>query len=122
MHDDCRRYALSVDFGPRGPTGRGRLDSKLLVLMPPPAIPPSFPCAVELFSVAEPTSFNPRAADPDTGLPRGPDSHENWVWDERKAIAELESREPEVLFVCGSCRNPDQFLRYFTKVFNLRVD
>ena len=61
-------------------------------------------------------------ADPDTGLPGGPASHENWVWDERKVITELESREPEVLFVCGSSRNRDQFLHYFTKVFNLRID
>jgi gluconate kinase len=61
-------------------------------------------------------------ADPVTGLPGGTASHENWVWDERKAVVELERREPEVLFVCGSSRNRDQFLRYFTKVFNLRID
>jgi hypothetical protein len=61
-------------------------------------------------------------ADPDTGLPGGNASHETWVWDQRKAVVELESREPEALFVCGSSRNRDQFLRYFTKVFNLRID
>jgi hypothetical protein len=27
-----------------------------------------------------------------------------------------------VLFVCGSSRNRDDFLTYFTKVFNLRID
>jgi hypothetical protein len=50
--------------------------------------------------------------DPDTGS----------IWDQRKAVSELESPEPEVLFVCGSSRNRDRFLPYFTKVFNLRID
>jgi hypothetical protein len=27
-----------------------------------------------------------------------------------------------VLFVCGSSRNRDRFLPYFTKIFNLRID
>ena len=27
-----------------------------------------------------------------------------------------------MLFVCGSSRNRDQFLSYFTKTFNLRID
>jgi hypothetical protein len=27
-----------------------------------------------------------------------------------------------VLFVCGSSRNRDSFLPYFTKIFNLRID
>ena len=27
-----------------------------------------------------------------------------------------------MLFVCGSSRNRDRFLPYFTKVFNLRID
>ena len=27
-----------------------------------------------------------------------------------------------MLFVCGSSRNRDHFLAYFTKVFNLRID
>jgi gluconate kinase len=61
-------------------------------------------------------------ADPDTGLPGGPVSHHNWMWDQQRALSELESREPEVLFVCGSSRNRDRFLPYFTKVFNLRID
>ena len=43
-------------------------------------------------------------------------------WDEQKALSELERLEPDVLFVCGSSRNRDQFLGYFTKVFNLRID
>ena len=27
-----------------------------------------------------------------------------------------------MLFVCGSSRNRDHFLHYFTKIFNLRID
>ena len=61
-------------------------------------------------------------ADPDTGLPGGPIHHDNWMWDRQKAVSELESLEPEVLFVCGSSRNRDRFLPYFTKTFNLRID
>ncbi len=61
-------------------------------------------------------------ADPDTGLPGGSVHHDNWMWDQHKAASELESPEPEVLFVCGSSRNRDHFLAYFTKVFNLRID
>ncbi|MDA0270030.1 MAG: nucleoside kinase [Chloroflexi bacterium] len=61
-------------------------------------------------------------ADPDTGLPGGPISHDTWMWDRQRAVTELESPEPEVLFVCGSSRNRDHFLPYFTKVFNLRID
>ena len=41
-------------------------------------------------------------ADPDTGLPGGPVSHDNWMWDQQKAVIELESPDPEVLFVCGT--------------------
>jgi thymidylate kinase len=61
-------------------------------------------------------------ADPDTGLPGGPIQHDNWMWDRQKAVSELESPEPEVLFVCGSGRNRDHFAPYFTKIFNLRID
>jgi gluconate kinase len=61
-------------------------------------------------------------ADPDTGLPGGPIHHDNWMWDRQKAVSELESADPEVLFVCGGGRNRDHFLPYFTKVFNLRID
>ena len=61
-------------------------------------------------------------ADPDTGFPGGPIHHDNWMWDRQKAVSELESPEPEVLFVCGSSRNRDHFLPYFTKIFNLRID
>jgi len=43
-------------------------------------------------------------------------------WDEQRALSELESPEPDVLFVCGSSRNRDRFLPYFAKVFNLRID
>ena len=48
-------------------------------------------------------------ADPDT-------------WDHQKALSELESSKPEVLFVCGSSRNRDRLLPYFAKIFNLRID
>jgi broad-specificity NMP kinase len=61
-------------------------------------------------------------ADPDTGLPGGPIHHDNWIWDREKAVSELEDPVPEVLFVCGGSRNRAQFLPYFTKVFNLRID
>jgi len=61
-------------------------------------------------------------AQPGTGLPGGPMHHDNWMWDQQRAISELESAEPEVLFVCGSSRNRDDFLPYFAKVFNLRID
>jgi hypothetical protein len=60
-------------------------------------------------------------ADPDTGLP-GPIGYDTWIWDRQKAVNELESPEPERLFVCGSCRNRDDFLSYFTKIFTLRID
>ena len=61
-------------------------------------------------------------ADPDTGLPGGPVHHDNFMWDRQKAVSELESPEPELLFVCGSSRNRDRFLPYFMKIFNLRID
>jgi gluconate kinase len=61
-------------------------------------------------------------ADPHTGRPGGSVHHDNWMWDQQKAASELESSEPEVLFVCGSSRNRDRFLSYFTRVFNLRID
>jgi hypothetical protein len=38
------------------------------------------------------------------------------MWDKTKAIPALESYDPDVLFVCGSCRNRDEFRPYFTKV------
>jgi len=44
------------------------------------------------------------------------------IWDEQKALRELERPEPDVLFVCGSSGNRDRFLPYFTEVFNLRID
>src|SRR3954452_21360025 len=61
-------------------------------------------------------------ADPDTGLPGGPSRHDTFIWDPEKAVSELQSPEPEVLFVCGSSRNCDRFLAYFTRIFNLRID
>lgn len=62
------------------------------------------------------------SADPVTGLPGGPVGHDNWVWDAQKAVSELENPEPDVLFVCGSSRNRDDFRRYFNRIFNLRID
>ena len=44
------------------------------------------------------------------------------MWDEGRAVAELESDEPDVLFVCGGCKDRDRFLPYFTKVFYLGID
>ena len=61
-------------------------------------------------------------ADPETGLRGGPRRSDNSMWDEQRAVGELESAEPDVLFVCGSSRNRDRFLPYFTAIFNLRVD
>src|SRR6187397_3617843 len=61
-------------------------------------------------------------ADPDTDLPGRPIHYYNSMWDQQKAVNELESPEPEVLFVCGSSRNRDRFLAYFTTIFNLRID
>jgi gluconate kinase len=61
-------------------------------------------------------------ADPNTGLPGGLIGHDSWMWDRQKVVRELESPEPAVLFVCGSSRNRDHFLSYFTKIFNLRID
>ncbi|HEX4526132.1 MAG TPA: hypothetical protein VH108_05265 [Gaiellaceae bacterium] len=51
-----------------------------------------------------------------------PIQSEDSMWDKEKAVSELESPEPDVLFVCGSSRNRDRFLPYFTKIFNLRID
>jgi hypothetical protein len=48
--------------------------------------------------------------------------YRNDLWDEQKALTELENPEPDVLFVCGSSRNRDRFLPYFAEVFNLRID
>ena len=62
------------------------------------------------------------SAHPDTGLPGGPIGHDTWMWDRQRAVSELERPEPDVLFVCGSSRNRDHFLPYFTKIFNLRID
>ena len=61
-------------------------------------------------------------ADPDTDLSGRPIHYESSMWDQQKAVSELESPEPEVLFVCGSGRNRDRFLPYFTNIFNLRID
>src|SRR6476646_12224352 len=61
-------------------------------------------------------------ADPDSGLPGGPIRHDTFLWDAQTAVGELESPEPDVLFVCGSSRNRDRFLSYFTEIFNLRID
>jgi len=61
-------------------------------------------------------------ADPGTGLPGQPVQYNASMWNHQKAVGELEALEPDVLFVCGSSRNRDRFLPYFTKIFNLRID
>jgi hypothetical protein len=48
--------------------------------------------------------------------------HETRMWDEQRTIEELESDEPDVLFVCGGSLKAGRFLPYFTKIFNLRID
>ena len=63
-----------------------------------------------------------RLADPDTSLPGRPIRYSESIWDQQKALSELEDAEPDVLFVCGSSRNRDRFLPYFTAIFNLRID
>ena len=63
-----------------------------------------------------------RRAGPDHGRAGRPVDHDTWIWDEQKALSELESSGPEVLFVCGSSSNRDRFLPHFTKIFNLRID
>jgi gluconate kinase len=62
------------------------------------------------------------SANPETGLPGGPARHDTWMWDRQQAVSELANPEPDVLFVCGSSRNRDDFLHHFTKIFNLRID
>jgi hypothetical protein len=61
-------------------------------------------------------------AEPFTGLAHPLSRHENWKWDKARAIEALKSDEPEILFVCGSSRNRDDFLLYFSKIFNLKID
>ncbi len=61
-------------------------------------------------------------ARPDIGFAGRATHYGNSMWDEDKALSELESPEPEVLFVCGSSSNRDRFLPCFTKTFNLRID
>ncbi len=63
-----------------------------------------------------------KAISTDRAWKRPGPTHGDWRWDQQKAVSELESPEPEVLFVCGSSGNRDRFLSYFTKVFNLRID
>jgi hypothetical protein len=54
--------------------------------------------------------------------PAGPIHHDNFMWDKTKAIEALESDEPDILFICGSSRNRDDFLPYFSEIFNLKID
>jgi hypothetical protein len=61
-------------------------------------------------------------ARPETALSDGRSQYDTAVWDQQKAVGELDNPEPDVLFVCGSSRNRDRFLPYFTRVFNLRID
>jgi gluconate kinase len=59
------------------------------------------------------------SAEPSAGAPS---RHDNWKWDKTKAIEALKSDEADILFVCGSSRNRDDFLPHFSKIFNLKVD
>lgn len=61
-------------------------------------------------------------ADPKTGKPGGEICHENFVWDRQKISNILTDDLPELLFVCGSGRNRDDFLKYFKMIFNLCID
>lgn len=63
-----------------------------------------------------------RRTDPRTDLRRGALHHLGSSWDHERAVSELESQELDVLFVCGSGCNRDEFLPYFIGVFNLRID
>jgi gluconate kinase len=61
-------------------------------------------------------------AEPFTGLADPLSRHDNWKWDKARAIEALKSDEPDILFVCGSSRNRDDFLLYFSRIFNLKID
>jgi GTPase SAR1 family protein len=63
-----------------------------------------------------------KAISTDRAWKRHADQYDESIWDQQKAVSELERPEPDVLFVCGSSRNRDRFLPYFTKIFNLRID
>jgi hypothetical protein len=82
---------------------------------------PRLPCLVR-GALPSTSSGGGGMSDADTGLPGGPIHHDNWMGDRQKAVSELESPEPEVLFVCGGGRNRDHVLPHFTKIFNLRID
>ena len=57
------------------------------------------------------------------GLPGGPTHYDNHMWEKAKSrLRTRESPEPDLLSVCGSSRNRNDFLSYFNKVFNLRID
>jgi hypothetical protein len=62
------------------------------------------------------------SADPPAALAGGTSRHDSWKWDKTKAIEALKRDEPDILFVCGSSRNRDDFLPYFSKIFNLTID
>ena len=61
-------------------------------------------------------------ADPVTGLPTKEHQHMNWVWDGKKMTTLLADRNQDVMFVCGGANNRDDFMHYFDKVFNLKID
>jgi len=63
-----------------------------------------------------------KAISTDRAWKRQADTDAGSIWDEQKALRELESPGPDVLFVCGSSGNRDRFLPYFTEIFNLRID
>jgi hypothetical protein len=61
-------------------------------------------------------------ADPDTGLPGGPVGHDTWVWDQRVAVRELESPEPEAVVRLWEQPQQRPLPALLTKVFSLRID
>ena len=61
-------------------------------------------------------------ADPITGQPTEEHQYMYWVWDAKKMTKLLEDKSQDVLFVCGGANNRDDFMHYFDKVFNLKID
>ncbi|RZJ38685.1 MAG: hypothetical protein EOO18_02755 [Chryseobacterium sp.] len=49
-------------------------------------------------------------------------STEGWLWDQQKILSLINDRASEVLFVCGSATNRDEYIDLFDKVFILYVD
>lgn len=52
----------------------------------------------------------------------GIQTKDGWIWQGEKLNAVLSSPTPDMLFVCGSASNRDQFIQRFAKVFILYVN